>query len=50
MGEWSVRSRFVVLMCWDKNNIGWVKSIVNNGGGLENEEDGHITLRYGLML
>ncbi len=33
-----------VLMCCDKNNIGLAKSIIKNGGVLENEieEDGHI--------
>jgi len=37
-----------VLMCCDKNNIGSAKSIINNGGVLENEveEDGHIEQRY----
>ena len=37
-----------VLMCCDKNNIGSAKSIIKNGGVLENEieEDGHIEQRY----
>ncbi|MCM1373738.1 MAG: GNAT family N-acetyltransferase [Muribaculum sp.] len=37
-----------VLMCCDKDNIGSAKSIVRNGGVLENEveEDGHIEQRY----
>ena len=41
-----------VLMCCDKDNIGSAKSIVRNGGVLENEveEDGHITQRYWISL
>ena len=41
-----------VLMTCDKNNIGSAKSIINNGGVLENEveEDGHIELRYWIQL
>ena len=37
-----------VLMCCDKDNIGSAKSIINNGGILENEieEDGVIEQRY----
>ena len=37
-----------VLICCDKNNIGSAKSIINNGGVLENEvkKDGHIEQRY----
>lgn len=37
-----------VLMCCDKDNIGSAKSIIRNGGVLENEveEDGHIEQRY----
>ena len=39
-------------MICDKNNIGSVKSIINNGGVLENEveEDGHIEQRYWIQL
>ena len=35
-------------MCCDRDNIGSAKSIINNGGILENEgeEDGHIEQRY----
>lgn len=41
-----------VLMTCDKNNIGSVKSIVRNGGVLENEieDDGHIEQRYWIQL
>ena len=41
-----------VLMCCDKENIGSAKSIINNGGVLENEvmEDGHIGQRYWIQL
>lgn len=41
-----------VLMCCDKNNIGSAKSIMKNGGVLENEveEDGHIQQRYWIAL
>ena len=41
-----------VLMCCDKNNIGSAKSIIKNGGVLENEieEDGHIEQRYWIQL
>ncbi len=41
-----------VLMCCDKNNIGSAKSIINNGGVLENEveEDGVIEQRYWIEL
>lgn len=41
-----------VLICCDKDNIGSVKSIMNNGGVLENEieEDGHIVQRYWIPL
>ncbi len=41
-----------VLMCCDKYNIGSTKSIINNGGVLENEveEDGHTTQRYWIQL
>lgn len=41
-----------VLMTCDKNNIGSAKSIINNGGVLENEveEDGHIELHYWIQL
>lgn len=37
-----------VLMVCDKTNIGSAKTIINNGGILENEieEDGHIYQRY----
>ena len=37
-----------VLICCDKENIGSAKSIIKNGGILENEveEDGHIEQRY----
>ena len=41
-----------VLMCCDKKNIGSAKSIIKNGGVLENEieEDGHIEQRYWIQL
>lgn len=41
-----------VLMCCDKDNIGSAKSIINNGGVLENEvmEDGHLEQRYWIEL
>ena len=41
-----------VLMCCDKHNIGSAKSIINNGGILENEieEDGDIKQRYWIQL
>lgn len=41
-----------VLMTCDKNNIGSAKSIINNGGVLENEieEDGHVEQRYWIQL
>ena len=41
-----------VLMTCDKNNIGSAKSIISNGGVLENEieEDGHIEQRYWIQL
>ncbi len=41
-----------VLICCDKNNIGSAKSIINNGGILENEveENGHIEQRYWIQL
>ena len=41
-----------VLICCDKDNIGSAKSIINNGGVLENEveEDGHIEQRYWIQL
>ena len=41
-----------VLMCCDKDNIGSAKSIVNNGGVLENEveEDGETVQRYWIEL
>ena len=41
-----------VLMCCDKDNIGSAKSIINNGGILENEveEDGNIVQRYWIKL
>lgn len=41
-----------VLMCCDKDNIGSVKSIINNGGVLENEieEEGHIVQRYWIQI
>lgn len=41
-----------VLMCCDKENIGSAKSIIRNGGVLENEveEDGHLEQRYWIQL
>lgn len=41
-----------VLMCCDKNNIGSAKTIVKNGGILENEieNDGCISQRYWIQL
>ncbi len=41
-----------VLMCCDKDNIGSAKSIINNGGILENEveEDGNTVQRYWIKL
>ena len=41
-----------VLMTCDKNNIGSAKSIIRNGGVLENEieEDGYIEQRYWIQL
>ena len=41
-----------VLMSCDKENIGSAKSIINNGGVLENEVevDGHIEQRYWIQL
>lgn len=41
-----------VLMCCDKDNIGSAKSILRNGGVLENEveEDGHPVQRYWIRL
>ena len=41
-----------VLMCCNKENAGSAKSIMNNGGVLENEieEDGHIEQRYWIRL
>lgn len=41
-----------VLMCCDKDNVGSAKSIIRNGGVLENEveEDGGITQRYWIQL
>lgn len=41
-----------VLMCCGKENVGSAKSIINNGGVLENEveEDGHIEQRYWIKL
>ena len=43
-----------VLMVCDKDNIGSAKSIINNGGVLENEfldeEDGTVVLRYWIDL
>lgn len=41
-----------VLICCDKDNIGSAKSIINNGGILENEveEDGHLEQRYWIPL
>ena len=41
-----------VLMTCDKDNIGSAKSIMNNGGVLENEvmEDGVLEQRYWITL
>ncbi len=41
-----------VLICCDKDNVGSAKSILRNGGILENEivEDGHIIQRYWIGL
>ena len=41
-----------VLMSCDKENIGSAKSIIRNGGVLENEveEDGHLEQRYWIQL
>ena len=42
-----------VLMCCDKDNIGSQKSIINNGGILENEfvdDDGNVEQRYWIDL
>ncbi len=41
-----------VLMCCDKENVGSAKSIMNNGGVLENEveDEGHLTQRYWIQL
>lgn len=41
-----------VLMCCDKNNIASAKSIVSNGGVLENEieNDGHVEQRYWIQI
>ena len=41
-----------VLICCDKTNIGSAKTIINNGGVLENEveEDGRIEQRYWIQL
>ncbi len=41
-----------VLICCDKDNIGSAKSIINNGGILENEveENRHIEQRYWIQL
>ena len=41
-----------VLMCCDKENIASAKSIIRNGGVLENEveDDGHIEQRYWIRL
>lgn len=41
-----------VLMCCDKENIGSAKSIIRNGGVLENEiaDDNHIAQRYWIQL
>ena len=41
------------LICCDKSNIGSAKSIINNGGVLENEitdEDGELVQRYWIEL
>ena len=41
-----------VLMCCDKDNIGSAKTIIRNGGVLENEviEDDHLEQRYWIQL
>ena len=41
-----------VLMCCNKNNIASAKTIIHNGGVLENEveEEGHVEQRYWLQL
>lgn len=41
-----------VLMCCDKDNIGSAKSIIRNGGVLENEVEanGHLEQRYWIQL
>ncbi|MCI7481950.1 MAG: GNAT family acetyltransferase, partial [Clostridium sp.] len=41
-----------VLMCCDRNNIGSAKSIIRNGGVLENEvvEDGVPVPRYWIRV
>ena len=41
-----------VLMVCDRDNIGSARSIINNGGVLENEveHDGHIIQRYWIEL
>ena len=41
-----------VIMVCDKDNIGSVKSIINNGGVLENEvlKEGKLIQRYWIML
>ena len=42
-----------VLMTWEKDNIGSAKSIINNGGILENEfinSDGEIEQRYWITV
>ena len=41
-----------VLICCSKDNIGSAKSIINNGGVLENEieDNGHIEQRYWISL
>lgn len=42
-----------VLMCCDKDNIGSAKTIINNGGVLENEiigDDGAVVQRYWIAL
>ena len=41
-----------VLMCCDKDNVASAKTIINNGGVLENEvmEDGHLEQRYWIDL
>lgn len=41
-----------VLMCCDKENTGSARSIIRNGGVLENEveEDGHLVQRYWIRL